>query len=50
MPVLVVAVHSDGKIASFRRLDESWALKGDPPAFREMLVAAVKEALRKQPA
>jgi len=50
-PTLVVAVNDHGKIASYRRLDDTWSLKGDSKAFHTMLVKAVSEAMsRQQPA
>jgi len=47
-PTLVVAVNGHGKIASYRRLDDTWSLKGDSKAFHAMLVGAVGEAMSKQ--
>jgi len=49
-PTLVVAITEAGRIASYRRLDDTWALKGSPGAFHDMLVVAVNQAVRKQPA
>ena len=47
-PTLVVAVNGHGKIASYRRLDDTWSLKGDSKAFHTMLIGAVNEAMSKQ--
>lgn len=47
-PTLVVAINDHGKIASYRRLDETWGLKGDSKAFHAMLVNAVNEAMSRQ--
>lgn len=47
-PTLVVAVNDHGKIASYRRLDDTWGLKGDSKAFHAMLVDAVNEAMSRQ--
>jgi hypothetical protein len=47
-PTLVVTVNNHGKIASYRRLDDTWGLKGDSKAFHAMLVSAVNEAMSKQ--
>jgi hypothetical protein len=47
-PTLVVTVNDHGKIASYRRLDDTWGLKGDSKAFHAMLVSAVTQAMSKQ--
>ncbi len=41
-PVVVVARTSGGEIEDWKRLDEVWAVVGDPPAFAELIRKEVR--------
>jgi hypothetical protein len=52
-PVVVLARMQAGQVADWRRLDQVWALVGDPPAFREYVrgeIAAMLATDEEKPA
>ena len=48
MPVVVLAEMKDGEVQEWERLDEVWALEGDPPAFREFMESEIQAMLDKK--
>jgi len=48
MPVVVLANMQGGEIQEWERLDEVWALVGDPPAFSQFIESEIHAMLDRQ--